>query len=130
MSNKCDNSCQDEYEKMNYKFNQEMNWIKSQIQNTESLQGILERADLIANAELFDKAQEASHYNWLDHQNEKLEEQNQQLQNANTQLIEGINKVIEMNLTEALHRYGDKSKAETWGCVIELRKALKQAGVS
>ena len=41
-------------------------------------------------------------------------------------LKKACEKVIEYNRQEALHRYGDAEKAESWGCVVTLRKAITE----
>lgn len=47
-------------------------------------------------------------------------------------MFEALNKIIEMNLQEALDRYGDAKKAESWACVQVAREAIAKArpGVS
>jgi hypothetical protein len=40
------------------------------------------------------------------------------------ELEEGLNTIISYNLQEAQDRYGDKTKAEQWACVVAARKAL------
>lgn len=50
----------------------------------------------------------------------------EKLEQANRVMRGGIEKVIQMNLTEALHRYGKSEKAEDWSCVVVLRQALNQ----
>jgi len=52
--------------------------------------------------------------------------------NANSEavgaLVEACEKVIEMNRQHAQDAYGDAEKAETWACVVTLRKALATYG--
>lgn len=40
-------------------------------------------------------------------------------------LIEALEKIIEMNVDQAEHQYGDKSKAENWSCVQVARECLR-----
>lgn len=39
-----------------------------------------------------------------------------------------LQKIIDMNVQYAYHRYGDKSKAENMSCVVVARKALESGG--
>lgn len=47
-----------------------------------------------------------------------------QLQQQNQKMREALEKIIDMNRTEALHRYGDPDKAENWACVKVARESL------
>lgn len=44
-------------------------------------------------------------------------------------LIAALLKIIDMDYMEALHHYGDSSKAENWANVRVAREALAEAGV-
>lgn len=57
---------------------------------------------------------------------DKVQARIEKLEQANRVMRGGIEKVIQMNLTEALHRYGKSEKAEDWSCVVVLRQALNQ----
>lgn len=43
-----------------------------------------------------------------------------------TKMREALEEIIEMNLMQAEHQYGDKNKAEAWGCVRVARHAISQ----
>ena len=58
----------------------------------------------------------------MDHETalERLYEARQRI----AELEAGLRKILEMNLLEAEHRYGDRARAEEWACVKVARAAL------
>jgi len=47
------------------------------------------------------------------------------LQAQNLKMKQALEKIIEMNYQTAQDKYGDKSKADTWCCVVVAKEALK-----
>lgn len=73
----------DHYENViNKKLEDQKKWLCDVFKSSELTFELFDRADLIGNAEAMDSSQEAAHYNWLDHQNEKLEKENWELRKA------------------------------------------------
>lgn len=100
----------------------------------ENVHGILATAWSTYNSEEIEERLEGESWLSMRERTEYIRKEKELETKSNAKLIASapemklaLEKIIEMNYKTAEDQYGDKSKADSWSCVIVAKEALKKA---